>query len=78
MIFTKAGHNFFVSRSQQRFEASGTKNFLHAKNLFFNLKISFGRTKQPFSGGRDRTRTCDNRDVNAVLYQLSYATMHPF
>ena len=28
-----------------------------------------------FSGGRNRTRTCDPIDVNDVLYQLSHATM---
>ena len=27
-----------------------------------------------FSGGRNRTRTCDPIDVNDVLYQLSHAT----
>ena len=29
---------------------------------------------QGFSGGRNRTRTCDPIDVNDVLYQLSHAT----
>ena len=26
-------------------------------------------------GGRNRARTCDPRDVNTVLYQLSHATL---